>query len=76
MNTTIQIKKETLERLKDQKRFPRESYDVILTTMLDDLEDETLSAEEIHDIKESLTQIEQGQTYSIEAVSKELGINL
>jgi hypothetical protein len=34
--TTVQISKKTMERLKTFKRHPRESYDEILNTLMDE----------------------------------------
>jgi hypothetical protein len=76
MFTTIQIKKETLERLKTHKQYSRESYDGVLNVMLDEIEEVPLSSEEIADIKVSLDQLARGQTVPIEAVAKKLGISL
>ena len=49
--TTIQISQEILERLKMIKRYKRESYEEVLTNLLDEYEEETLSDGEIEDIK-------------------------
>ncbi len=75
MLTTIQIRKSTLERLKEQKLTPRQSYDEVLNKLLDEAE-ATLSEEEITDIQEALEQVKKGQLYKIEDVAKELGIEL
>ena len=76
MKTTIQIDKETLDRLKMQKQHERESYDVVLNNLLDEAEEEVLTAEEIEDIKEALEEVKKGKTIPIEEVAKELGIVL
>lgn len=76
MHTTIQIKKKTLERLKSHKLSSRASYDEVLNAVLDEVEDDTLSAEEISDIQEALEQVKQGQLHKIEDVARELGIRL
>jgi predicted CopG family antitoxin len=74
--TTIQINIETLERLKALKRFERQSYDDLLNNVLDNIDEEILSKEEIEDIQRGLEDIKKGRVYSIESVAKELGINL
>jgi len=74
--TTIQINKNTLERLKTLKRYERESYDELINNMLNESEEETLSNEEIEEIQKSLEEIKQGKVYSIEEVAKEFGVIL
>ena len=74
--TTIQISKETLERLQDFKSFERESYEQVLNQLMNEVETEFLNEEEIKDIQESLEEIKQGKTKPIEVVAKELGVSL
>ena len=74
--TTIQINQSTLDRLKSLKRYERESYDEILNNLIVEAEDDTLSEEEIEDLKEALDEVKQGKTKSIEKIAKELGISL
>ncbi|MDO8623421.1 MAG: hypothetical protein Q7R52_04185 [archaeon] len=74
--TTIQINQETLERLKVLKNFERQSYDDILNNLIDNTEDETLTEEEIEEIKQGLEDVKRGRTIPIEQVAKELGITL
>jgi predicted transcriptional regulator len=74
--TTIQINRQTLERLKTLRKFERQSYDNVLNSMIDDIEEESLSEEEIRGIKQGLEDIKKGRVYSIESVAKELGITL
>ncbi len=73
--TTIQLKKETLERLKEHKKFPRESYDDLINSMMDEVE-EPLDPEEIDEIKKGLDGIKKGNVKSIERVAKEMGVRL
>ena len=49
--TTIQINQNTLERLKNLKNFDRQPYDEILNNLIDNIEEEILSDEEIEEIK-------------------------
>lgn len=74
--TTIQINIETLERLKAIKNFERQSYDDVLNNLIDNCEEDSLSEEEIEDIKIALENIKRGKVKPIEQVAKELGITL
>lgn len=74
--TTIQVNIETLERLKILKNFERQSYDDVLNNLINNIEEEPLSQEEIEGIQQGLEDIKKGRVYSIEGVAKELGISL
>ncbi len=74
--TTIQLNAATLERLKMLKSFERQSYDELIVNMIDNMEEETLSEEEIIEIQKGLEDIKKGRVSSIESVAKELGITL
>jgi len=74
--TTIQINSETLERLKALKSMERQSYDEVLNNLLDNCEEESLSEEEIEDIKIALENVKRGKVKPIEQVARELGISL
>lgn len=74
--TTIQITTDTLERLKMFKQHEKDSYDVVLNSLLDDAEDEALTDEEIEDIKIALENVKRGETISLEDLAKEMGITL
>ena len=74
--TTIQINFETLERLKSLKNFERQSYDELLNSLIDNCEEESLSEEEIEDIKTALENVKRGKVKPIEQVARELGITL
>jgi predicted CopG family antitoxin len=74
--TTIQINMETLERLKALKNFERQSYDEVLNGLIDSCEENSLSAEEIEDIKIALDNVKRGKVKPIEQVARELGILL
>ncbi len=54
----------------------KQSYDELLNTIIDEVEEETLSETEINEIKKSLEEIRTGKTYTIEQVAKELGVKL
>lgn len=74
--TTIQLSQNTLERLKSLKSFERQSYDEILNNLIDNIDEESLSKEEIEDIKLALENVKRGKVKSIEQVAKELEITL
>ena len=74
--TTIQISQNTLERLKNLKKFERQSYDDLLNGIFDEINEEILEADEIDEIKQGLEDVKRGRVYSIESVAKELGITL
>jgi len=74
--TTIQVNSETLERLRGFKKHQRESYEEVLNSLLDEAEDDTLTEEDIGDIKEALDQYKKGESYPLEDVAKELRISL
>jgi predicted house-cleaning noncanonical NTP pyrophosphatase (MazG superfamily) len=74
--TTIQISQTTLGRMKNFKKFERQSYDDLLNNMLDEVEDESLSEEEIEELKIALENVKRGKVKPIEQVAKELGITL
>ena len=72
----MQLSKDTLERLKLFKRHGRESYEEVITCLMDEVDEESLSDDEIKDIQEALEEVRQGKTKTIEQVAKELGIKL
>ncbi len=74
--TTVQLSKVTLDRLKSYKKHERESYEEVLNSLMDEVEEESLSKEEIREIQEALEEVRQGKTKPIEVVAKELGIAL
>ena len=74
--TTIQINVETLERLRALKNFERQSYDELLTNLINNCEEEIMDEDEINEIQKGLEDIKRGKVYSVESVAKELGIML
>jgi predicted CopG family antitoxin len=74
--TTIQVQKQTLEKLKLFKKHERESYEEVINSLMEEVEEEALNEEEIKDIQEALEEVKQGKTIPIEQVAKELGISL
>ena len=74
--TTIQIDFKTLERMKNLKKYERQSYDELLNSLFDEINEESLSEEEIDDIKIALENVKEGKVKPIEQVARELGITL
>ncbi len=74
--TTIQVSQSTLERLKNFKKHERQSYDDLLNSIINEIEEEPLTNEEIKDIQVALEEVKRGHVYPIEQVAKELGIKL
>ena len=74
--TTVQISQATLNRLKSMKRYERESYDEVVNNVLDEVEDDELTPEEIEDVKIALEEVKKGKTIPIEDIAKEFGIKL
>ena len=61
MPTTIQIKNETLERLKYFKDFSKESYDEVINKVLNEIEEGELTEETINDIKIAMKDVREGK---------------
>tara|TARA_Y100000310_G_C20686319_1_gene819257 strand:- start:3305 stop:3535 length:231 start_codon:yes stop_codon:yes gene_type:complete len=76
MPTTIQIKEKTLNRLKYFKESSKESYDEIISKLMDSIEEGNLTDETIEDIKVGLKEVKEGKGEPIEDVAKEFGISL
>jgi len=74
--TTIQLNSSTLDRLRALKSFDRQSYDELIVNLVENVEEEVLSEEEINEIQKGLEDVKKGRVYSIEVVAKELGILL
>tara|TARA_Y100000310_G_C20175982_1_gene575860 strand:- start:160 stop:399 length:240 start_codon:yes stop_codon:yes gene_type:complete len=74
--TTIQIKTDTLERLKKMKVYSRESYDEVINNILDNDEVEVLTEKDIKEIEEGLADVKAGRTYSEKEIAKEFGVKL
>ncbi|MEA2036747.1 MAG: hypothetical protein U9O94_04525 [Nanoarchaeota archaeon] len=74
--TTIQVKEETIERMKYFKEYSKESYDEIINKLIDTSEEGELTDEALKDILEAKKEIREGKGQRIEDVAKELGIKL
>jgi hypothetical protein len=77
--TTIQISQKTLDRLRALKKYEKESYEEIVNTLIDDIEEE-LTPEEIEEVELALKEIKkrgvEKTTTPIEEVAKELNVRL
>lgn len=72
MDTTVQISKELLERLKMMKIYNKESYEDIIWDMIDDRME--FSDETKKNIAQSEKEIKEGKTISLKEVKRELGM--
>lgn len=73
--TTIEILRSDRDRLDSLRRYPGESYQVVIRRLLEEIEDpETLSPEKIADIQASLNEIRRGEFVTHEALKRDLGI--
>lgn len=76
MVTTIQVRDETLDRLRYFKESSKESYDEVINKVLDDIEEGELSEKTIEDIRRGLKEVKEGKGQPIEDVAREFGIKL
>ena len=72
METTIQISRDLLDKLKQMKIHEKESYENLIWDLIEDRME--LSEETMKDIKESEKQIREGKTTSLEEIKKKLEI--
>ena len=68
MDTTIQISKELVERLKSMKIHDKESYEDLIWDLVDDRME--FSEETKRNIKEAEEDVKKGKTISLEEVKK------
>ena len=74
METTIQISKPLLEKLRMMKIHEKESYEDLIWDLIEDRME--FSEETKKNIAQSEKEIREGKTSSWEDVKKELGINV
>jgi len=72
MDTTIQVSKDLLEKLKQMKIHAKESYENLIWDLIEDRME--LSEETKREIEEAREQYKRGETISHEEVKKELGL--
>ncbi len=76
MNTTIQIRQDTLGKLKYFKQFEKESYDEIINKLIEAVEEGELRDEAIKGIGRGLIDVREGRTKPINELAKEMKIKL
>ncbi len=75
MLTTLQLSKQTKERLDKMKIQSNETYESVIIRLIKSSEDDLpLSEETIKNIEEALEDVKKGRVYSSEEVKKRLGI--
>ena len=76
MVTSIQLENKTKARLDKMKVFPKESYNDVVTRLINVVEDDegVLSEQTIKNIEEGLADIKAGRVYTSEQVKKKLGL--
>jgi predicted transcriptional regulator len=70
METTIQVSKELLERLKMMKMNEKESYESIITDLIEDRME--FSEQTRRNIAKSEKEIKEGRTVSLEEIKKRI----
>jgi len=76
MQTTIQIEKKTLERLKYFKEHEKESYNEVVNKLLDEMEEGELSDFAFEGILRGIEDMKAGRTTPLQNVAKKFGIKL
>lgn len=72
--TTVQVRPETKEKLNALKLHPRETYDELIDRLADAAyDDESLSSDEVDDIRASEKDIQAGRTRSLREIMRDLG---
>lgn len=75
-STSIRIQQKTRESLSRLKKHPRESFDDVITRLIDaNADDEPLSEETIQAIEKSLKEYREGIYYTHEEILADLGIS-
>jgi uncharacterized protein YbjQ (UPF0145 family) len=74
--TTIQVKDQTLGRLKYYKEYSKESYDEVINKMIDEIEEGQLTDCAVADIQIALQEVKEGKGESLEDVATEFGVEL
>lgn len=72
METTIQISRDLLGRLKEMKIHAKESYENLIWDLIEDRME--LSEETKKDIEEARKQVERGETVSLQEAKNRLGL--
>lgn len=72
---TIKITPEVKKRLDELKRFPRESYNEIISRLTLQAEEDGITEEDIRDIEEAVEDIRAGRVYTTSQLKKSLGLD-
>lgn len=74
-STSIRIQKETRDHLQRLKKHPRESFDEVISRLIDgSVDDEPLSEETLATIEQSLKEYREGVLYTHEEILADLGV--
>ncbi len=76
MSTTIQLKDNTLDRLKYFKEYSKESYDEIVNKLMNMLEEGELTEMAAKKIMRGMEDVKEGRAISLEDYAKKRGIAL
>ncbi len=76
MSTTIQLKDNTLDRLKYFKEYSKESYDEIVNKLMNMLEEGELTEMAAKKIMRGMEDVKEGRVISLEDYAKKRGIAL
>jgi len=74
--TTIQLKENTLRRLKYFKDYSKESYDELINKLINTLEEGELTDMAVKKIESGLKDIKESRVISLESYAKKRGISL
>jgi predicted transcriptional regulator len=72
---TIKITPALKKKLDGLKRFPRESYDEVISRLALQAEEDRITDEDIRDIGEALEDIKAGRVYTSAELKKALGLD-
>ena len=73
--TTIQLRQSTKSRLESLKLHPRETYDEVVSRLIEGTCDqEPLSEETLAKIEEGIRDIRKGKTRTLDEIAGEIGI--
>ncbi len=72
METTIQVSKELLEKLRSMKIYSKESYENIIWDLVEDRLE--FSEETKNNLKKSEGNIKEKETVSLETIKKRIGV--
>ena len=76
MVTSIQLENKTKARLDKMKVFPKESYDDVVTRLINVVEDDegVLSEQTIKDLEKALSEVKNGKLLSHNQVKQKYGL--